>query len=692
MPHVSLLIRTRPWIPALLVGAVPLAVLPGAAAPFHTGKWTLVLTLVPLGLAVAALTGRLRCPLARWFVVWISVAAVTSLLGVAPWMSLFGSPNRNAGLLGVLVGVGAFVLGATTGDDTRAQRLVLRAAFISGGIVGLLGITEWAGLDLFGIGDLDVASRARSSWGSATFAASHIVLVLPMAVAHLRSRDSRWRVVGFICTATMTTGLLLTGTRGAWLGVAIAVVVMLPAWRRSAPVAPTSDDRSHPPDQPRRGPRRWLIGAAILVVVLGAVAPVLSSLGRSSAAGRVDLWLTSVAVIAERPITGAGLDTQRVVLPSGITPSFEAEHGSTELHDRAHNLVLDTLLTTGIVGLAALTALLFFLQHNIRAGIARVREHSPALVTTAVTAGLVAYLVTLLFAFSDPTIDPIAWLLLGLLVAALGVTSPESEGPYPNTDTPLAGEVTRSTLEHDVGARTRLSRNLTAALLAVCSLAGLVWGGREILAEYSLSDALDQQSTEHTAIALESLQQGARLAPARFDLDQIAARIITNSLNDNALAPVPGSDTRLSGNAEAMRSEMIAYGLERLDRARSVAGDDTDVMMDRAELLTSADGSDNALGLYRRILDLYPHSFRAHLGRGLAAINSGDVELAESSWYVATGLGPRDPRAWTNLGVLYEQQGAGNSAMDAFERALQIDPDNAAARTGLDRLSNPTGD
>lgn len=108
--------------------------------------------------------------------------------------------------------------------------------------------------------------------------------------------------------------------------------------------------------------------------------------------------------------------------------------------------------------------------------------------------------------------------------------------------------------------------------------------------------------------------------------------------------------------------------------------------MDRAELLTAAGRPEDALDLYDRILDLYPESFRAHLGRGLAAVTTGDTDLAEHSWHRAADLGPRDTRAWTNLRILYRRSGDVPAAIEAFERALRIDGTNHVVTVQLEEL------
>ena len=255
-----------------------------------------------------------------------------------------GAPQRNAGLLAWALAAGAFVLGASTGGLARPLRWTARAATIGAALVGTGAVLDRLGVDVFGLGDLDGLTRARSTWGSATFAAGYLVLVGPIAVVHLQAEDRRWHAVGAVACVAAGIGLVLTGTRGAWLGAVVAAGIV--AWPHRAP-------------RGAGGWRRVAPLAAMVVLAIALVGAISSpSLGRSTAAGRLDLWRVSAAAAVDRPILGSGPDTQRIVVPASIDDAFEREHGSEEIHDRAHTLVLDTLLTTGVVGLVALGALL----------------------------------------------------------------------------------------------------------------------------------------------------------------------------------------------------------------------------------------------------------------------------------------------------------------------------------------------
>lgn len=668
----------RSVVPVLLMVVVPLAFWPGAFGPFHAAKWLAVCVLVPAGLAVCAATGTLRWPRWQWFLPWVAISVLATVFGVAPWMSVLGSPNRNAGLIALAVGIGAFVLGASVGGDAAVQRSVLRSAILTGGVVGLFAVAERFGLDIAGLGDAGEITRARSTWGSATFAGAYLVIILPIAVAHLRSRDPRWRITALGCTVAMAAGLVATGTRAAWLAAVVVAVILFPAWRATRPGAKAQapNGRSADRGRPREHRIRLIaVGTAVLVVVVGIGMFTTADVGRSSAVGRLDLWSTTPSVILDRPLLGSGPDSQRAVLPAGIDEAFEREHGSEELHDRAHSLPLDTLVTTGVLGLVTLAALLVVLGRDAIANLRR------EVVPTAIAAGLAGYLVTLLFAFGDPVIDPIAWMLAGLLwVGVVPVSNTGARSTEPDGEPGRDRWTERSAGPGPAGRPVRIA---TACGLALVSLAALVWTGREVLAEQHLQTAVDLQAQGDLTGALDELDSAAALAPARFDLHQVKSRLVTQSLTQGPELP----DTGVGG------TDRVEDAFEGLDSAQRIAGTrDPEVLMDRAELLTATGEPREAVDIYDRVLELYPNSFRAHLGLGLATSQLDQLDRAEQAWRTAADLAPGDARARVNLGILYERRGDPDAALAAFEQALAIDPANGPAAAGVDRVSEPSSD
>ncbi len=651
-------VRLRALPAVVLVVLVPLVWAPGAQNPFLTAKWLVALVVVPTGLAVAAATGRLRWPLDPWWAAWLGVLVLTSLTGVAPWLSLVGAPSRATGLLAAVLAAGTFVLGASTGDDPSVVRRIVRAALATGGVVGTIAIVERLGLDLPGVGDPDHASRARATWGSATFLGGYLVVVLPLAVVHLRAADRRWRRLAAASTATMGVALLLTGTRGAWLGALAAAAVLVPALRR------TGGRASSAAPAPSSTRRLVVAGLAVAAVVLAALALTGPTLDRASGSGRVDLWRTVVPVIGDRPLLGSGPDTQGIVLPSGIDDDFERKHGSEELHDRAHDLVLDTWVTSGLLGVLALGGLLVALGRHV------VRRIGDQLVARALAAGLVAYLVHLLFAFGEATLDPLVWLLAGLLVTAVSTDDLADGG---------------SAADGEPAPAARMPAWSVGALGAVAVL-GLLWGAGNLVADVRLARAVDHDEAGDRLAALEELDGAGATAPGRFDIDQVRSRVAQRLLAGGS----PGSaapDPRRDPDAAAA---LLAGALADLDAAERIAPDDPDLLLDRAALLDSAGRHADAQRWFERVLDgPYPSSSRAQLGLGTAAVARGDAELAVRAWERAAALDPDDTRALDNLGTFHLQAGRTDAAVAAYRRALARDPRDGVARQALTELGEP---
>ena len=52
----------------------------------------------------------------------------------------------------------------------------------------------------------------------------------------------------------------------------------------------------------------------------------------------------------------------------------------------------------------------------------------------------------------------------------------------------------------------------------------------------------------------------------------------------------------------------------------------------------------------------------------------------------ALNVDNRNAEGWANLGVAYEKQGNRSKATESYNRAMEVDPQNALAREGLRRL------
>jgi hypothetical protein len=178
----------------------------------------------------------------------------------------------------------------------------------------------------------------------------------------------------------MAFALLASQTRGAWVGVVVATVVLL------------------------RGRARW-IALAVAVVVL-ALAVTVGDRGDGTTRGRLAEWRVATRVVADDPLLGAGPEGDRVEFPAAVDAGYIRRYGVAVEPDRAHNGILDVGAVGGMPAALLYGALLLVIC--VRA----------ARVGGWLGFALIAYVVQQSFLFPLSELDPLFWVVAGLAVAS----------------------------------------------------------------------------------------------------------------------------------------------------------------------------------------------------------------------------------------------------------------------------------
>jgi tetratricopeptide (TPR) repeat protein len=208
---------------------------------------------------------------------------------------------------------------------------------------------------------------------------------------------------------------------------------------------------------------------------------------------------------------------------------------------------------------------------------------------------------------------------------------------------------------------------------AVLALAALVAGTAEVAADRRLARAVELDAAGDRLGAIAELDRARSWAPQRWDLWQARARIAERVLVGGSAAsglPDPRRDP-------AALERFTAAAFADVDRALAAAPDDPDLLADRAALLSAAGRHEEAAAAFRAVLDgPYPNSSRAWLGLGTARAGQGDPSGALDAWEEAAALAPDDVRALTNVAVLHASAGRTEAALAAVEEALERQPDD----------------
>ncbi len=75
---------------------------------------------------------------------------------------------------------------------------------------------------------------------------------------------------------------------------------------------------------------------------------------------------------------------------------------------------------------------------------------------------------------------------------------------------------------------------------------------------------------------------------------------------------------------------------------------------------------------------------RAQVEFGIEVVGKGLWQEAIYRWERAVEIDPDYAAAWNNLGIAYEHEGLFDKARDAYERALDLEPDNMLIQQNYD--------
>ena len=539
---------------SLFVGAV-VAIDPSGLVPSGPTRWTV--SLVVMGAAVCALLLRPVRVERVTGVVWLALLSWLFLASLAGGDSLhawIGTPDRRLGWLAWCTFPLMFLCGQALATE-RDRRVVMRGAAIAAALLGVWCAFERAGWSL--VDESFAGHRVGGPFGQPAYVGAAAVLLVPMAagIALDRSGSRAWRMIGLFGALAGGTALLLSQTRGAWVGVVVALALL--GARHRAVV--------------RSRWREGLVALAAIVVLL-AVTPLGGrvadsfDLGHGTTRGRFDDWAVGARVVERHPVLGVGPEGYRVVFPQAVSVNYVQRHGNAVIPDRAHNGILDVAVSGGVVaGLlyAALLGLLGVIAWR------SLRGRDP--LTLALACAVIAYVVQQQFLFPLSEIDPLFWVVGGVLVA------------------------TRTSA---VAPIRRVSRVVPAAI-AACVLFGTAMGAREVSADRLLARAADASgnkglgNADHaTRLRSDSIRTwyvAARIAargPAITDVDAAVARA------EHGLQRSPRDPALRVLNADLLVERAVRSGLDDdRERARAVvtayladAPDEPQLWLDRAAL------------------------------------------------------------------------------------------------------------
>ena len=340
------------------------------------------------------------CGTNRWIILYAVVYLVSTALSLSVPGTLQTGLLRAAFVLFALV----IINGITSRRqlDTLIFLCVLVAAVIS-----LYGIGQY----LFGWGYQSAAwwdanmfegisFRVTSTLENPNMMGQYLILMIPLGGAGLLSaKDNRSRIFYFAACAVMCVCMILTFSRGAWLGLLFAGALFCLF------INP-----------------RLILLAPVALVVLWFVLPdtvinrftSIGNLTDNSTSYRVYIWMGTLAMLKDYWLCGVGPGEGafNTVYPAYSYNAITAPH--------AHNLLLQIVCDAGIVELLIFLVLLVVYARTLCVAISREKEWHSRIHQIALLSGAAGFMVQAMtdYSFYNYRVMFIFWAYLALGVAA----------------------------------------------------------------------------------------------------------------------------------------------------------------------------------------------------------------------------------------------------------------------------------
>jgi len=350
---------------------------------------------------------------------WVLLTTFTSI----HWQTaLFGKYRRFEGLLAFVNYAAIFFLVTQFADRASRIRTLAKTLFFSGTFVSFYGVMQYLGMDPIKWGNLPFeVNRAFSTYGNPDMLGGFLIfpLIISLALA-LSESDVFMRVTYWIGFVITVIAWLAAFTRGAWIGGAVGLIILVVvAFRHKV--------KLNGVDWSFIGAGA-VLAAALVRASLTATSAVMNVWLRlasifdtndGSSKTRFQIWQAAIDAAKDRPIFGFGADTFRLVFPQYKPAEYVADAGYLSVADNVHNYLLQITAALGIPGLLLLygtfgaaawfSAPLVFKKH----------EGSERLVLAGFWAACAGYLTSLTFGISVTGNTFLLWTGMAIVLAPL---------------------------------------------------------------------------------------------------------------------------------------------------------------------------------------------------------------------------------------------------------------------------------
>lgn len=349
------------------------------------------------------------------FVAAISLSVLFSIDVELSWTGFYG---RQQGFTSLLFYFLLFVLLLHYFQSKKQIYRALKAAAFSSILVCGYGIIQVAGLDFFKWSESFLeTNRITSSLGQPNLLAMYLIMVIPLTIfLSFSSSKPSVKLFWWLLAGLQLICLFYAFSFTVWLAFVLALLFTVATYlfiRRL---------------KARKIKLTWrsiIFGGGLILILVVLVFSLhdkwffrsninkLLNWQNSSLIARFQYWQAASRAIKERPIFGYGPETQREIL----VKYYERDWGIYGINlrpTRAHNIFIDTWLSSGIIGLIAYVWLLLYIGNII---FNNLKDKKKEKLSLFILFSLLGYVLSLQFQFTFIVGEVYFWFLLAILIS-----------------------------------------------------------------------------------------------------------------------------------------------------------------------------------------------------------------------------------------------------------------------------------
>jgi putative inorganic carbon (HCO3(-)) transporter len=370
--------------------------------------------------------GKIRRTKLDWLIVgFLGWVLLTSFTSISPATALFGKYRRFEGFFSFATYAIVYFLVVQMADRPSRIRSLARTFMFSSLVVSGYGVLQYLGLDPINWGaNLPFeANRAFSTFGNPDLLGGFLIFPLAISLSlALSEKRTGWRIFYWATFLITVAAWIVAFVRGAWIGGAVALVVLGIAIFLARP-KPTVVD--------------WSAGgltglAAIWLViksvmsgsdVMNVVARLKSifAFGEGSAVSRFEIWQAAIDATKAKPLFGFGADTFRLVFPKYKPVAYVKDAGYLSVADNVHNYPLQLMAGIGIIGFLLLYGLFGWALWLAAPNAFSRGKGTERLVIAGFWAASIGYITHLMTGLSVTGSTVFLWLALAIIVSPTAV-------------------------------------------------------------------------------------------------------------------------------------------------------------------------------------------------------------------------------------------------------------------------------